>query len=107
MFRSNGVRHINRNKTSNGGCLDQAGDPLVEVVGTRGKARRVIFSIALDLDLDIADANRLLLFVGPEGGFAAEEHDGLLAQGALPVCLASANLRIEAAAAALAVLAIG
>jgi 16S rRNA (uracil1498-N3)-methyltransferase len=60
-----------------------------------------------ELDLNIAETDNLLLLVGPEGGFTTEERDGLLEHGALPICLAKANLRIEVAAVALVALAAG
>ena len=59
-----------------------------------------------EVDLDIIGAASLLLIVGPEGGFTVAERDSLLESGALPICLAATNLRIEAAAVALVAMAV-
>jgi len=52
------------------------------------------------LDLDYRMSNRLIL-IGPEGGFSIEERQHFLECGAVAISLSEANLRIEAAAAAL------
>jgi 16S rRNA (uracil1498-N3)-methyltransferase len=54
-----------------------------------------------------APAAGVMIFVGPEGGFATEESAQLLAAGARPASLGRTVLRIETAAIALAVLALG
>ncbi|MBR4125943.1 MAG: 16S rRNA (uracil(1498)-N(3))-methyltransferase [Victivallales bacterium] len=42
------------------------------------------------------------VWVGPEGGFAPEEENALLAKGVIPVTIGSATLRVETAVSALA-----
>ena len=62
---------------------------------------------ARELDATIASAVKILLVVGPEGGFTSQERRGLVKSGALPIRLAATTLRVEAAAVALVALAAG
>lgn len=55
----------------------------------------------LTREIDLQAANRIIGFVGPEGGWAKQEFEAILGAGARPVTLGPNVLRIETAAIAL------